>query len=154
MDFKLRLIRLQKLLKLDFMKSQKLIPTKSLQFRNRWNFVLANNCNEKVCVVQWGVILCCVCSAKLCVVCYVRCNMGIIVCCMHCAYYEVGVCVCHNEKKKVPDEWQARQALPAILQVSSSKHNAKKITTRVPARFISRSLPSLQRKKERREAVY
>ena len=40
----------------------------------------------------------------------------------------VCVCVCHNEKK-VPDEWQARQATPAILQVSSSKHNAKKITT-------------------------
>ena len=32
--------------------------------------------------------------------------------------------------KKVPDEWQA-QATPAILQVSSSKHNTKKITTRV-----------------------
>ena len=30
----------------------------------------------------------------------------------------------------MPDEWQARQATPAILQVSSSKHNAKKITTR------------------------
>ena len=39
------------------------------------------------------------------------------------------VCVCHNEKK-VPDEWQARQATPEIFQVSSSKHNAKKITTR------------------------
>ena len=30
----------------------------------------------------------------------------------------------------MPDEWQARQATPAILQVSSSKHNAKKFTTR------------------------
>ena len=30
----------------------------------------------------------------------------------------------------MPDEWQARQATPAILQVSISKHNAKKITTR------------------------
>ena len=30
----------------------------------------------------------------------------------------------------MPDELQARQATPAILQVSSSKHNAKKITTR------------------------
>ena len=39
-------------------------------------------------------------------------------------------CVCHNEKKG-PDEWQARQATPAILQVNSSKHNAKKITTSV-----------------------
>ena len=42
--------------------------------------------------------------------------------------------VCHNEKK-VPDEWQARQATLAILQVSSSKHNAKKITTRVRGPF-------------------
>ena len=41
----------------------------------------------------------------------------------------VCVCVCHNEKR-VPDEWQARQATQVILQVSSSKHNAKKITVR------------------------
>ena len=38
-------------------------------------------------------------------------------------------------KKGVPDEWQARQATQAILQVSSSKHNAKKITTRVRGPF-------------------
>ena len=46
----------------------------------------------------------------------------------------VCVCVCHNEKK-VPNEWQARQAIPAILQASSSKHNAKKntITARGPS---------------------
>ena len=31
----------------------------------------------------------------------------------------------------MPDKWQARQATPVILQISSSKHNAKKITTRV-----------------------
>ena len=37
--------------------------------------------------------------------------------------------------KKVPDEWQARQAIPAILEVSSSKHYAKKITTRVRGPF-------------------
>ena len=42
--------------------------------------------------------------------------------------------MCHNEKR-VPDEWQARQATQAILQVSSSKHNAKKITTRVRGPF-------------------
>ena len=30
------------------------------------------------------------------------------------------VCACHNEKK-VPDEWQARQATPAILQVSKQQ---------------------------------
>ena len=41
------------------------------------------------------------------------------------------VCVCVVQWKKVPDEWQARQATPAILQVSSRKHNAKKITTSV-----------------------
>ena len=46
-------------------------------------------------------------------------------------YYQVrtGVCVCHSEKK-VPDGWQTRQAIPPILQVSSSKHNANKNTTR------------------------
>ena len=38
--------------------------------------------------------------------------------------------MCVSQRKKVPDEWQARQATPAILQVSSSKHNAKKITTK------------------------
>ena len=40
----------------------------------------------------------------------------------------VCMCVCVSQWEKVPDEWQARQATPAILQVSSSKHNAKKIT--------------------------
>ena len=30
----------------------------------------------------------------------------------------------------MPEKWQARQAIPAILQISSSKHNAKEITTR------------------------
>ena len=40
----------------------------------------------------------------------------------------VCVCVFHNEKK-VPDEWQARQTIPATLQVSSSKHNAALWTT-------------------------
>ena len=43
----------------------------------------------------------------------------------------VYVCVCVSQWKKVPDEWQARQATPAILQVSSSKQNAKNITTSV-----------------------
>ena len=41
---------------------------------------------------------------------------------------------CHDEKE-VPDEWQARQAIPAILQVSSSKHNAKKNTARARGAF-------------------
>ena len=36
-----------------------------------------------------------------------------------------------GQVKKVPDEWQARLAIPAILQVSSSKHNANKNTTLV-----------------------
>ena len=35
------------------------------------------------------------------------------------------VCVCFT-LKKVPEEWQALQVTPAILQASSSKHNAKK----------------------------
>ena len=37
----------------------------------------------------------------------------------------------------VPDEWQARQATPTILQVISSKHSAKKVTTRVRGPFHS-----------------
>ena len=67
----------------------------------------------------------------------------ISVCCVDCVgttqlncnlHLHASVCVCHNEKK-VPDEWQARQVTQAILQVSSSKHNAKKITTRVRGPF-------------------
>ena len=38
-----------------------------------------------------------------------------------CVFVRVGVC----NKKKVPEEWQARQQIPAILLVSSSKHNAQ-----------------------------
>ena len=37
-----------------------------------------------------------------------------------CASVSVWVCVCVTMKKKVPNEWQARQAIPTILQVSSS----------------------------------
>ena len=59
-------------------------------------------------------------SAKMCVCVCVR------ACVRACA----RMFVCQKEKK-VPDEWQARQAIPAILQVTSSKHNEKKITTRV-----------------------
>ena len=77
-------------------------------------------------------------------------TVGVRVCVGKHVYICVCVCVCHNEKR-VPDEWQARQATQAILQVSSSKHNAKKITTRVRGRFISRSLPSLQKKKEKKK---
>ena len=57
-------------------------------------------------------------------------------------------------KKRVPDEWQARQATQATLQVSSSKHNAKKNynKSKRPG-FISRSLPSLQKKKRRGSSV-
>ena len=43
------------------------------------------------------------------------------------------VCAYYNEKK-MPGEWQARQVIPAILQVSSSEQNAKKYT-RVRATF-------------------
>ena len=35
----------------------------------------------------------------------------------------------------MPDEWQARQAILAILRVSSSKHTAKKITARARCPF-------------------
>ena len=37
--------------------------------------------------------------------------------------------------KKVPDEWQARQVMRAILQLSNSKHNANKNTTRASGSF-------------------
>ena len=50
-------------------------------------------------------------------------------------------------------ECQARQATPAkaaILQVSSSKHNAKKTTTRVRGPFHQ---PSLQKEKEKRSSL-
>ena len=50
----------------------------------------------------------------------------------------VCVCVCHNEKR-VPDEWQARQAIPATLQVSSSNHNANKND------FFTASCPQLSK---------
>ena len=42
--------------------------------------------------------------------------------------------MCHIEKK-VPDEWQAQQVIPAILRASNSKHNAKKNTTRIRGKF-------------------
>ena len=41
------------------------------------------------------------------------------------------MCVC-VKMKKVTDDWQA---IPTILQVSGSKHNAKKNTTRVRGTF-------------------
>ena len=48
----------------------------------------------------------------------------------HCKRRALGWCVCVCvTMKKVPDEWQAQQAIPAILQGTSSKHNAKKNTT-------------------------
>ena len=77
----------------------------------------------------------------------------------------VRVCVCHNDKKvsnewqaqrvcvaqrkNVPDEWQARQAISAILQVSSSKHNAKKNTTRVRGPFHQAITAILAEEKKR-----
>ena len=64
----------------------------------------------------------------------------------------VTMTVCHNEKK-VPVEWQARQATQAIVQVSSSKHNAKKITTRERGPF-HQSITAILTEKKRREAVY
>ena len=64
----------------------------------------------------------------------------------------VCVCVCHNEKK-VPDEWQARQARQAILQVSSSKHNAKKITTRVRGPF-HQSITAILTEEKREEKQF
>ena len=56
----------------------------------------------------------------------------------------VCVCVCHNK-----GEWQARQATPAILQVSSSKHNANKNTTRVRGPFHQSITAFLTEEKEK-----
>ena len=63
-------------------------------------------------------------------------------CVRACVRELVRACVCVRARvrvcgtvKKVPDEWLAQQATPAILQVSSSKHNAKKITTGVRSPF-------------------
>ena len=64
----------------------------------------------------------------------------------------VRVCVCHNEKK-VPDEWQARQATQAILQVSSSKHNAKKITTKARGPF-HQSITAILTEEKREEKQF
>ena len=48
---------------------------------------------------------------------------------MHCETLQLlcaGVCVCHNEKK-VPAEWQAQQAVPAILQQVAASTAQRKI---------------------------
>ena len=63
------------------------------------------------------------------------------------------VCVCVTMKKEVPDEWQARQATQAILQVSSSKHNAKKITTRVRGPF-HQSITAILTEEKREEKQF
>ena len=63
------------------------------------------------------------------------------------------VCVCVSQRKKVPDEWQARQATPAIFQVSSSKHNAKKITTRERGPF-HQSITAILTEEKREEKQF
>ena len=56
-------------------------------------------------------------------------------------------------KKKVPDEWQARQAIPAILQVSSRKDNAKKIATREKGPF-HQSITAILSEEKREEKQF
>ena len=71
------------------------------------------------------------CQAKCVSVCLSVCLcvcLCVCVCLSVCLSVCLCVCVCVTMKKKVPDERQARQATPAMLQVSSNKHNAKKIT--------------------------
>ena len=53
----------------------------------------------------------------------------------------------------MPDEWQARQATPAILQVSSSKHNAKKNTTRERGPF-HQSITAILTEEKREEKQF
>ena len=96
---------------------------------------------EKVCMRG------CV-SVSVCV----RAHAWVRVCLCLCVRVCVRVCVCHNEKK-VPDEWQARQATQAILQVSSSKHNAKKITTRVRGPF-HQSITAILTEEKREEKQF
>ena len=55
--------------------------------------------------------------------------------------------------RKVPDEWQARQVTPAILQVSSSKHNAEKITTIVRGPFPQK-ITTILKEEEREEEQF
>ena len=64
--------------------------------------------------------------------------------------------MCVSQRKKVPDEWQARhvQVTPAILQVSSSKHNGKKITTRVRGPFHQSIAAILTEEKKREEKQF
>ena len=74
----------------------------------------------------------CVCACVRACECVRMCARA---CVRACVCARAHVCVrawaraqarlCHNEKR-VPDKWQARQAIPATLQVSSSKHNTNK----------------------------
>ena len=76
-----------------------------------------------------------------------------------CMFVCVGVCVCVSVpmcvtmQKRVPDEWQTRQATPVILQVSSSKHNAKKFTTRVRGPF-HQSITAILTEEKREEKQF
>ena len=54
----------------------------------------------------------------------------------------VCVCVCVKMKKRVPDEWQARQA-----KIASG--NEKKITEQEEAHFVGGVTVTLTREKER-----
>ena len=79
----------------------------------------------------------------------------VCVCVCLCVYVCVCVCVCVcvSQRRKVPDEWQARQATPAILQVSSSKHNAKKITARETGPF-HQSITAILTEEKREEKQF
>ena len=59
----------------------------------------------------------------------------------------VCVCVCVSQWNKAPDEWQARQAILAILQVSSRKQNAKKYKRKRPASLVDHCHPYRRKKK-------
>ena len=86
-----------------------------------------------VCVWVWVWVCLCLCL-----------SVSVSVC--------ACVCVCVT-MKKVPDEWQPRKATPAILQVSSSKHNAKKITTRVRGSF-HQSITAILTEEKREEKQF
>ena len=97
---------------------------------------------------RWSICLECVCvcvRGRVCVWVHACACVHVRGCMRPC------VCVCHNEN--VPDEWQARQATPAILQVSSSKHNAKKITTRERGPF-HQSITAILTEEKREEKQF
>ena len=65
----------------------------------------------------------------------------------------LNVCVCVTMKKKGARRMANTTSAPVILQVSSSKHNAKKITTRVRGPF-HQSITAILTEEKREEKQF